>query len=103
MPWLVTAIQSHWLVMTLTKPFSAASAPVAPTARAAKETRVSSQMPVFHAFDTQSLTVDLPGSAESGEEKLRRLLDNLLIAIQKARLPSTMRWMHLVPEGGECH
>lgn len=65
MPWLVTAIQSYWLVMTLTKPFSAACALPSLSARTAKEIWVSSQMPVFHAFDTQAFTVCLPGSVES--------------------------------------
>lgn len=65
MPWLVTAIQSYWLVMTLTKPFSAACAPVSLSARTAKEIWASSQMPVFHAFDMQAFAVCLPGSVES--------------------------------------
>lgn len=65
MPWLVTAIQSYWLVMTLTKPFSAACALVSLSARTAKEILVSSQMPVFHAFDMQALIACLPGSVES--------------------------------------
>lgn len=65
MPWLVTAIQSYWLVMTLTKPFSTACAPIYLSARTAKEIWVSSQMPVFHAFDMPAFTVYLHGSMES--------------------------------------
>lgn len=65
-PRLVTAIQSYWIVMTLTKPFSAACALVSLSARGAKEEIwMSSQMPVFHAFDTQAFTVWMPGGVES--------------------------------------
>lgn len=54
---------------------------------------MSSQMPVFHAFDTQAFAVCLPAwqcgkhlerrEGEKKEKKQHPLLDNLLITLQR--------------------
>lgn len=104
MPWHVTAIQSYWPLMTLTKPFSAVCA--LPSLPLPKPPRRFGRPHRCHYFmlQTRRLSLVCPlGSVESinegKENKQHPLLDNSLIMLQRLASCPCKRYISFQKKG----